>query len=84
MAQAVDQYCDDLEKLNMSDCPADFRVAYREHMRAWREVGAAYRELPDTFTEGSSKDWKTISKVNPTKERLASSPTPMLRKPGQT
>jgi len=29
LANAVDQYCDGLEALDMSDCPADFRVAYQ-------------------------------------------------------
>src|SRR5947209_68947 len=37
-ARAVEHYCEGLEQLDMSNCPADFRVAYHEHMRAWREM----------------------------------------------
>ena len=36
----------------MSDCPADFRVAYRHHMRAWREAELAIKQLPDGLLEG--------------------------------
>ena len=52
IARAVGQYCTDLERLELSDCPADFRVAYRQHMRAWREAQAAIQQLPDSFLEG--------------------------------
>jgi hypothetical protein len=52
MAWAVGSYCDALEHLDMTDCPADFRVAYKQHMRAWREVLAALQQLPDGFLEG--------------------------------
>ena len=48
----VARYCAELESLDMSDCPADFRVAYREHMRAWRQMEGAIREIPDSFLEG--------------------------------
>jgi len=47
IAWAVGKYCDDLEKLEMGDCPADFRVAYRAHIGAWRETQAAIKELPE-------------------------------------
>jgi len=52
IALCVDHYCDGLENLEMSDCPADFRVAYHEHMRAWREMDAAIKQLPDSFADG--------------------------------
>jgi len=52
IAWAVGQYCNDLERLDMADCPADFRVAYRHHMGAWREAQAAVQQLPDGFLEG--------------------------------
>jgi hypothetical protein len=52
LAWAVGNYCDDLGKLEMNDCPADFRVAYRTHVGAWREVQAAIKQLPDGFLEG--------------------------------
>ena len=51
-AWAVGMYCDGLERLEMSDCPADFRVAYRHHVQAWRETQAALKQLPDGFLEG--------------------------------
>jgi hypothetical protein len=52
IALCVEHYCDGLENLDMSDCPADFRVAYHEHMRAWREMDAAIKQLPDSFADG--------------------------------
>ncbi len=52
IASRVGRYCDDLENLDMSDCPADFRVAYHEHIRAWREAGAVIKELPDSWAGG--------------------------------
>lgn len=52
MVWAIGQYCDGLEVLYMADCPADFQVAYKQHMRAWREVQAAIKQLPDGFLEG--------------------------------
>lgn len=52
VAYAIGQYCTDLERLEMADCPADFRIAYRQHARAWREAQAAIQQLPDGFLEG--------------------------------
>jgi hypothetical protein len=52
IAWSVGQYCNDLERLDMSDCPPDFQVAYRHHMGAWREAQAAIQALPDGFLEG--------------------------------
>ncbi len=51
IALCVSHYCDGLENLNMSDCPANFRVAYREHMRAWRKMDGAIKQLPDSFVD---------------------------------
>lgn len=52
MAAAVGRYCDRLESLDMSGCPADFRVAFRHHIGAWREVQAALQQYPDGFLQG--------------------------------
>jgi hypothetical protein len=52
IAWSIGVYCDGLERIEMSDCPADFRVAYRQHMRAWRDTQAAVKQLPDDFLEG--------------------------------
>ncbi len=52
LAAAVRRYCDGLESLPLSDCPADFRVAFRHHGRAWREFQRVVEEYPDGFGEG--------------------------------
>ena len=52
IAWALGTYCDGLKRIEMADCPADFRVAYRQHARAWRDAQAAVRQLPDGFLEG--------------------------------
>lgn len=52
IAWGIGRYCDDLERLPVADCPADFRVAYRHHLGAWREAQAAIAKLPDGFFEG--------------------------------
>ncbi len=52
IAWSIGVYCDGLEKIDMSECPADFRVAYKQHIRAWRETQAAVAQLPDSFLEG--------------------------------
>jgi hypothetical protein len=51
-ARAVGTYCDGMERIETADCPADFRVAFRQHARAWRETEAPVRQLPDGFVEG--------------------------------
>ncbi|MBL9090218.1 MAG: hypothetical protein JNL96_03285 [Planctomycetaceae bacterium] len=48
----INKYCYDMEKLDMSRCPADFRLAFRQHVRSWRAAGAKLREMPDGFWEG--------------------------------
>jgi hypothetical protein len=52
LAAAIGTYCDAAEKMESSDCPADFRVAYRQHMRAWRDAQVAVKQLPEDFLEG--------------------------------
>lgn len=52
IAWAIGRYCDALGQLDMSDCPADFRVAYRHHLGAWREAQAVIAQLPDGFFAG--------------------------------
>lgn len=51
VAQAVGDYCAQAEALDMSACPADFRVAYRHYIAACRELQKAIQELPDGFLE---------------------------------
>lgn len=52
VAWAIGRYCDGLEALPMSDCPADFRVAYKQHTRAWRAVQDATAALPNGLWSG--------------------------------
>lgn len=52
LAEVIAVYCDKLDAIDMVDCPADFRIAYRQHIRAWRDVGAAFKQLPDSFSAG--------------------------------
>ena len=52
VALAVGEYCDEAGRLDLSECPPDFRVAYRHHIEAWREAQGVIKELPDTFLQG--------------------------------
>lgn len=44
----IQSYCDEVRSLDMSDCPASFRVAYRHHISAWQDMAEALRQFPDT------------------------------------
>lgn len=52
VARSLASYCSAMEQIDTSDCPADFRVAYTQHIRAWRDVQAAVAQLPDGFLDG--------------------------------
>jgi hypothetical protein len=52
VAQAINSSCSQAEALDLSKCPAEFRVAYKQHLRAWRDAQAAVQQLPDGFLEG--------------------------------
>jgi hypothetical protein len=51
-AWGIGRYCDAAEAMDMADCPADFVVAYRQHLRAWRAAQQAIAQLPDGLLEG--------------------------------
>ncbi|MBL9080859.1 MAG: hypothetical protein JNK76_03585 [Planctomycetales bacterium] len=51
-ADAINRYCDEMDKLDMSQCPADFRLAFRQHIRSWRSAGATLLKMPDGFWDG--------------------------------
>lgn len=51
-AAAIDVYLAAMEKLDLSACPADFRVAFRNHVQAWREAQTVIKQLPDGLLEG--------------------------------
>lgn len=53
VANAIGQYCAAADRLDMSDCPAEFRVAFRHHLEAWGKVEVAVRRLPEDFLEGT-------------------------------
>ena len=45
---------DAFQTLNVSDCPVDFRIAFQDHINAWRNAQAAFssNNLPNNFLEG--------------------------------
>lgn len=49
---SIGTYCSRAERQDCADCPADFQVAYKHHLRAWRAMQHAVAQLPDTFIEG--------------------------------
>ena len=54
-ADVVRAYCDALDRRDWSGCPADFQAAYRRHVRAWRDLETAARQLPDGFLSGAAQ-----------------------------
>lgn len=44
--QVWGRYCDELERIDLSACPADFRVAFRQHTRSCRDVQGAIMQVP--------------------------------------
>lgn len=45
------RFCDGIELTDLTGCPPDFRVAFRQHARSCRDVQAAIDEFPDSATE---------------------------------
>ena len=41
LALLIERYCEEMERIELTECPADFRVAFRKHIRAWRDVHTA-------------------------------------------
>lgn len=50
--QLVIKYCDGLDHYDMSECPPDFRLAFRQHIRSWRAAAAQWSAMPDGFWQG--------------------------------
>ncbi|HEX3152188.1 MAG TPA: hypothetical protein VHR66_29210 [Gemmataceae bacterium] len=50
---AIRRYCDSLDRLDMTNCPVEFQVAYKHHIAAWRKFEGAVRQLPDGFFSGA-------------------------------
>ena len=51
-AQTIEEYVSRMSDVNLSGCPADFRVAFKHHLESWLELREAVRTLPDGFLEG--------------------------------
>lgn len=51
-AAAIGAYLDRMAGVDLSECPPRFRVAYRHHLAAWRELKEATEGLPDGFLDG--------------------------------
>lgn len=51
-ALAMGQFCDALERLDMSDCPNDLEVACKQNIRAIRDGQAVLQQFPESFLEG--------------------------------
>jgi hypothetical protein len=47
VAAAIRRYRERLGAVDTAGCPADFRAAYRRHMRAWEEVEGVVAARPD-------------------------------------
>jgi hypothetical protein len=52
VAGVLQAYCADAQRLDLSACPADFRVAFRHYVAALDEVRQATAQKPDDFAEG--------------------------------
>lgn len=51
-ARAIGEYLALMHEVDMTDCPADFRIAFKHHLESWAELGEAVRALPEGFLEG--------------------------------
>ena len=52
VANAIATYCEAAANIDTTGCPADFKVAYRHHISAWRDVQGAFHQLPEGFLDG--------------------------------
>lgn len=51
-ALAIARYVSRMRAVDTSDCPPEFRVAYKHHLDAWVELQEEVAKLPDDFLEG--------------------------------
>lgn len=51
-ADAILLYVSRASRMDMSDCPAEFRVAFRRHLQAWFALRETIRPLPDDAVQG--------------------------------
>ncbi|MBL8794286.1 MAG: hypothetical protein JNM56_10295 [Planctomycetia bacterium] len=52
VAAAIQAFNQQAQQLNLAACPADFRVAYRQYLRALVEVQQAFAQIPDGWFAG--------------------------------
>lgn len=52
VANAIATYCEAAATIDTTGCPADFKIAYRHHISAWRDVQGAFQQLPEGFIDG--------------------------------
>ena len=51
-AQAIEEYISRMNEVSLSECPAEFRVAYRHYLEAWQDLHDAVETLPDGILDG--------------------------------
>lgn len=50
--EMLKQYCDNFQKLDISDCPANFKIALKHYMSALQNFLEEIQKLPTSFAEG--------------------------------
>ena len=53
-AAAIQTYLMRVRDIDMSDCPADFRVAFKSHLDCWVDLRTALKAIPEDFIQGFS------------------------------
>ncbi len=51
-AEAIGRYLIQVQAVDTSDCPADFRVAFKRHLDCWIDLRTALKAMPDDFLQG--------------------------------
>ena len=52
VANAIATYCEVAGNIDTTGCPADFKISYRHHISAWRDVQGAFQQLPEGLIDG--------------------------------
>ena len=74
--KAVNEYVDKSASMNDADLPPDFQVAWREHMRAWRDYAdflnssetvnassCSFSRLEDSYNREISVTWSEVLQI---------------------
>jgi hypothetical protein len=51
-ATAIGKYLIQVQGVDMSDCPPDFRFAFKRHLDCWVELRSALNAIPEDFLQG--------------------------------